>query len=132
MEITVTFPGNKRVNAELRGFTIATDQRKEAGGDNSAPTPFEHFLASIATCAGIYVLDFCRNRGIPLDGVKFTQKVVRNPETHMVTDITLAIELPRDFPDKYRDSLVRAVDLCTVKKHIMTPPRFSIVASKAE
>jgi ribosomal protein S12 methylthiotransferase accessory factor len=131
MEITVKFPGNRRVDAELRGLTISTDQPEKAGGDNSAPTPFEHFLASIATCSGIYVLDFCRNRGIPLDNVRLIEKVVRNPETHMVTDVTISIEVPADFPDKYRDSLIRAVDLCTVKKHLFAPPRFMIEVVKA-
>ena len=132
MEISVRFPGNRKVDAELRGFTIATDQPKGAGGDDSAPTPFEHFLSSIATCSGIYVLDFCRNRGIPLEHVRLVEKITRNPETHMVTDITISIELAPDFPDKYRDSLVRAVDLCTVKKHLMNPPRFAIEAVKAQ
>ncbi len=132
MEITVTFPGNKRVDAQFRGFTVSTDQPQSAGGDGSAPSPFEHFLASIATCSGIYVLDFCANRGIPLDGVRVTQTVVRNPETHMVSDITIRIDLPADFPEKYRDSLIRAVDLCAVKKHIMNPPRFAIEAAMAE
>lgn len=130
MEITVKFPGNRRVVAELRGFTIETDQPEKAGGDNAAPTPFEHFLASIATCSGVYVLDFCRNRGIPLDDVRVVEKVVRNPETHMVSDIAISIEVPSDFPDKYRDSIIRAVDLCAVKKHLFAPPRFEIEVVK--
>jgi len=131
-EINVTFPGKKKVNAEYKGFTIATDQPPAAGGDGTAPSPFDLFLASLAACAGIYVVDFCTNRGISLDGVKLQQTMERNAETHMVTDVTLRMELPEEFPDKYKDGLVRAVDLCTVKKHIMNPPRFTIEAVKAE
>jgi len=131
MELTVTFPGNRKVDVEFKGFTIKTDQPQSAGGDGTAPSPFDLFLSSIGACGGIYVVDFCNNRGIPLDGVRLVQTMERNAETHMVTDITIRIELPKDFPDKYRDSLIRAVDLCTVKKHIMNPPKFVIETVKA-
>jgi len=78
------------------------------------------------------VLDFCTNRGISLDNVRVVQTMKRDPETHLVTTVALRIELPKDFPDKYKDSLIRAVDLCTVKKHIKNPPEFTIETVKAE
>jgi ribosomal protein S12 methylthiotransferase accessory factor len=59
MEMTISFPGGKRVDAHLMGRTIQTDQAREAGGDGSAPEPYTLFLSSIGTCAGIYVLGFC-------------------------------------------------------------------------
>ena len=131
MELTVTFPGNKKVDAAFKGFTIKTDQPQTKGGDGTAPSPFDLFLASIGTCSGVYVLDFCKNRGISLENVRIVQTMERNPETHMITSVALRIELPKDFPDKYKDSLIRAVDLCTVKKHIMSPPKFTIETVKA-
>ena len=130
-ELIVTFPGNKKVDAAFKGFTIKTDQPVTNGGDGTAPSPFDLFLASIGTCSGIYVLDFCTNRGISLEKVRVVQTMKRDPETHMVTDVTLRIELPKDFPDKYKESLIRAVDLCTVKKHIKNPPAFTIETVKA-
>ena len=131
IELTVSFPGNKKVDASFKGFTIKTDQPVTNGGEGTAPSPFDLFLASIGTCAGIYVLDFCTNRGISLEKVRVVQTMKRDPETHMVTDVTLRIELPKDFPDKYKESLIRAVDLCTVKKHIAQPPKFTIETVKA-
>jgi len=131
MELTVTFPGKKKVDASFKGFTIKTDQPVTNGGDGTAPSPFDLFLASIGTCSGIYVLDFCTNRGISLENVRIVQTMDRDPETHMVMTVALRIELPKDFPDKYKDSLIRAVDLCTVKKHIMNPPKFTIETVKA-
>jgi len=131
MELTVTFPGKKKVDASFKGFTIKTDQPVTKGGDGTAPPPFDLFLASIGACAGIYVVDFCTNRGISLENVRIVQTMERDPETHMVKTVALRIELPKDFPDKYKDSLIRAVDLCTVKKHIMNPPSFTIETVKA-
>lgn len=131
MELTISFPGNRKVDASFKGFTIKTDQPQPKGGDGSAPSPFDLFLASIGTCGGIYVLDYCTSRGISLENVRLVQSMKRDPESGMITAVNLRIELPKDFPDKYKDPLIRAVDLCTVKKHIMNPPVFTIEAVKA-
>jgi ribosomal protein S12 methylthiotransferase accessory factor len=128
MEMIIDFPGGSRVDAHFGGFTVPTDQPPAA----SAPTPFAVFLASIGTCAGIYVLGFCRQRGIPTDGIRIIQRIHSNPFTGMVSKIDLDIQVPASFPDKYRDSLVRAADLCAVKKHLENPPTFEITTTKVE
>jgi ribosomal protein S12 methylthiotransferase accessory factor len=102
------------------------------GGEGSAPTPFAVFLASIGTCAGIYVLGFLRQRGLPTEGVRIRQRMHSNPVTGMVAQVDLEIEVPEDFPEKYRDSLVRAAELCAVKKHFETPPSFNVSTRSVE
>jgi putative redox protein len=126
MDLIITFPGRKKVDAEYKGFTIRTDQSQAAGGDGSAPSPFDHFLASIGTCSGIYVVDFCTNRGIPLEGIRIVQRMEWDQKKKMIARITLDIEVPHGFPDKYKKPLVRVVDLCSVKKHIVDAPSFVI------
>jgi putative redox protein len=126
MELTISFPGGSRVDASFEGFTVKTDQPQAGGGDNSAPTPFAVFLASIGTCAGIYVLGFCKQRGLPTDGIQIVEKVHRDPATHMVSGIDLEIQVPPSFPEKYYDSLVRSASLCAVKKHLEHPPSFNV------
>jgi putative redox protein len=126
MDLIITFPGGRKVDAEYKGHTIHTDQPEPAGGENSAPTPFDYFLASIGACSGIYVVDFCQNRGISLEGIRIIQRMERDPEKKMISRITLDIEVPPGFPEKYRQSLIRVVDLCTVKKHMLDPPEFDI------
>jgi ribosomal protein S12 methylthiotransferase accessory factor len=116
------------VDAHFGGFTVPTDQPPGA----SAPTPFATFLSSIGTCAGIYVLGFCQQRGIPTDGIRLIQRVNSNPFTHMVDRIDLEIQVPPSFPDKYRDSLIRSAELCAVKKHLEKPPVFDITTTKVE
>ncbi|GAB4444390.1 MAG: OsmC family protein [Anaerolineales bacterium] len=128
MEMIIDFPGGSRVDAHFGGFTVPTDQPPAA----SAPTPFAVFLSSIGTCAGIYVLGFCRQRGIPTDGIRIVQRIHSNPFTGMVSKIDLDIQVPASFPDKYRDSLIRAADLCAVKKHLENPPTFEITTTKVE
>lgn len=122
----ITFPGGKQVDALFRGFTIQTDQDRESGGEASAPEPFDLFLASIGTCAGIYALNFCTERKIETDGLKLHLTIRRNEEQKRVDRITIEIALPAEFPEKYKRAIVKAAGLCSVKKHMLNPPEFDI------
>lgn len=126
MEIEIFFAGNKKVYANVNGKTIETDQPISAGGDDTASTPFDIFLASIGTCAGIYVKGFCDNRGISTEGIRILQKMQYNKETQLMDRIDLEIQLPSDFPLKYKDSLINVANLCKVKKHLYNPPQMEI------
>lgn len=128
MEMIIDFPGGSRVDAHLRGFTIPTDQPPVA----SAPMPFDLFLASIGTCAGIYVLGFCQQRGLLTDGIQIVQRIHANRMNGMVEEIDLEILIPSTVPEKYRDALIRSAELCKVKKHLEQPPKFNITTKVAE
>ena len=131
MEMKITFPGGKKVNAEMDGMVIPTDQPLEAGGEGTAPSPFIYFLASLGTCAGIYVLGFCQQRGIATEGLSLTQRmefVADETGRSRISRLTLDILLPPGFPEKYRNAIVNTAELCTVKKVLMDPPEFVITA----
>jgi len=135
MEMTVTFPGGARVDAQLGSHIIRTDQPVRGGGDDSAPAPFSLFLASIGTCAGIYVLGFCEKRGLPTDGIEIVQRMVPDMRTGMIGRIELDIKVPPSFPEKYHEALIRAASQCAVKKHLENPPAFdvrTVVSAAAE
>lgn len=132
MDMIVTFPGGKRVDAQYKGFSIRTDQSLQEGGEASAPEPFDLFLASIATCAGIYVLEFCQYRSIPVENIRLVQKIERNVETRMVEKITITLFVPPEFPTKYKNAVIRAAQLCSVKKHLYQPPEFLMIVKTNE
>ena len=132
MEMIIDFPGGARVDAHFGPYTINTDQPPQGGGEGSAPTPFAVFLASMGTCAGIYVLGFCRQRGLPTDGIRIVQRMHSNPFTGMVSQVDLEIQVPPSFPEKYRPSLVKSAELCAVKKHFEQPPTFEITTKEVE
>lgn len=129
MDMKITFPGGKKVNAELDGFTHKTDQALISGGEESAPEPFSVFLSSIGTCTGIYVLRFCQERNINTNGMEIIQSMNLNPFSGMIDEIKLNIILPEGFPDKYRKAVIKAANLCAVKKHMEKPPQFIITTT---
>ena len=127
MDMKITFPGGLAVNAAFKDFTVTTDQGMEHGGGGKAPEPFDLFLASLGTCAGLYALRFCQQREIATQGLGLTLTTEKDPERNRLALVRLEIELPDGFPEKYREALVRAVDQCTVKRHIVAPPRFEVM-----
>lgn len=132
MEMVIDFPGGARVDAHFGTFSVRTDQPILGGGEGSAPSPFDTFLASIGTCAGIYVLGFCQQRGLPKEGIRIIERVQRDPVKGMVSEIDLEIQVPKAFPEKYLPSLIRSAELCAVKKHIENPPTFVVYTKAAE
>ena len=130
-DIEVTFPGGKRVDARVGACTVRTDQPVELGGEGSAIAPFDLFLASLATCAGIYVLGFCQARGISTEGIAIRQHVDLDPQTKLPSRIRLEIVLPPAFPEKYRAAVVRAAEGCKVKKTMAAAPAMEVAATPA-
>ena len=130
MEMIIDFPGGARVDAHFANFTVKTDQPPMGGGEGSAPTPFAVFLSSLGTCAGIYVLGFCRQRGLSTEGIRIVQRMRSNPMTGLVGKFELEIQVPPSFPEKYRPALIRSADQCAVKKHFEDPPSFEITTKE--
>jgi putative redox protein len=126
MSFEVSFPGGVAVEATYRGHTVRTDQPVEAGGADTAMSPFDLFLASIATCMGFYALRFCQQRELDTKGLGVTLTPIRVPEKKNVDTVSVQLRLPDAFPVKYTEAILRAVDQCAVKKHIMEPPQFDI------
>ena len=129
MQMTINFPGNKRVVSTYKGFTVETDQPQSEGGDGSAPEPFDLFLSSIGTCAGVYIVYFCESRSIPMDGITMTLGFKQNEQSHMMETIDIAIHLPPEFPQKYRTAVIRAAEMCTVKRTLLKPPEIRITTA---
>ena len=126
MKMEIRLPGGKKVEALFDDYTVKTDQPVADGGSGSAPSPFDLFLASIGTCTGYYVLSFCQKNNIPTENITLTAHFHRDPHTHLVENILINIYVPQEFPDKYKNAIVKAADICTVKRHLQNPPTIEI------
>jgi len=131
LDIRVSFPGGKRVDAVLGSRVLRTDQSAGHGGTGTAPEPFDLFLASLATCAGFYVLSFCQSRGIPTDGIELVQHHRFDETTHRLSRVELMLTLPPTFPEKSRAAVLQAAAACKVKKLLMAPPEVVVTTREA-
>jgi len=131
-EIKIVFGGGLKVDAEIKGFLVRTDQPVRDGGGGTAPSPFDYFLASLAACAGFYALEFCQAREIPTEKLGVTMTTEKGEVSKMIDKVSIRVDLPPGFPERYRGAIVKAVDHCTVKAHILRPPQFEVVVRPSE
>lgn len=129
MDMLIDFPGGKKVSASYRGYTLLTDQPESVGGDGEAPSPFDLFLCSLGTCAGYYVLMFCKERDIETEGLSINLKTEKKKGERLISKVKVEILLPPTFPLKYRKAIVAAANACTVKKLLFTPPDFEVMTT---
>lgn len=129
-EIKIAFPGGSKVNATFLDFEVATDQRKEHGGQSSAPNPFDYFFVSIATCAGSSAMGFCQKHNISMDGLEVWMETIKHESEPRIASIKIHLSLPDHFPEKAKAGLIKSVESCTVKRHILTPPVFETVVHR--
>ena len=115
--------------AMVDGRLIRTDQPVSRGGEGEAPDPYSLFLASLATCAGYYVLAFCRARSLSTEGLRITQ--TSDTEANGSLRVVLTIELPSSFPAQYVEAVRLAAASCKVKKALALVPSITIEAHRA-
>ena len=136
MELSVYFPGQKKVEVAVGPFVIHTDQSIAHGGEGTAPEPFALFLASLGACAGVYVLGFCQARGIPTDEIKLEQKAEFDKATGTLSGVTIEVRVPETFPQKYLAAVQAAAEKCAVKRAFDARPPIVVktvqAAAKAE
>jgi ribosomal protein S12 methylthiotransferase accessory factor len=132
MHIDIDFPGGKRVAAGFKGHRVVTDQPRHQEGSGSAPSPFDLFLTSIATCMGFYALEFCQARGLTTEGMSLTLDAERDPESRLVRRVRVGLRLPGGFPQRYARAIVRAMERCSVKRHLYAPPEFEVATEFAD
>jgi putative redox protein len=125
----ITFPGGVQVNARYEDFVMPTDQPEQNGGQNSAPAPFDLFLASLGTCAGFYALRFCQERKLSTTGMRLELTNEHNAETNRLEKVKMVLHVPEDFPEKYRRVVLRAMNQCSVKKAILDPPEIELLTA---
>ncbi len=126
MEIKVLLKENQKLEAHFEGFKVFSDQPTSNKGDNTAPSPFDYFLASTAMCAGFFIKAYCQPRGIPTDDILITQISTKDPEIKYKQHINIIVKVPESISEKDRLGIMRSIEGCSVKKAIQQVPEIKV------
>ena len=118
MVLTAVSAGGKKIDTSFDGYTVRTDVLESSGGEGTAPEPLDMLFVALVSCAANYAVAFCQSRDIDTGGLAVRLNAKRSEETGLFDDLTVRLDLPEDFPEKYRKAIVRAVNQCSVKKHL--------------
>jgi ribosomal protein S12 methylthiotransferase accessory factor len=118
MDLQIKFDKTGRIVPYINGTEITMNE-----------SPFLIFLATAGMCSAVFVKAFMEQRGMSVQNVEITQRMNYNQATNMVNDIDIIVDLPSDFPEKYKSAIKSVVAQCPVKKHLAQPPTFNVEAN---
>lgn len=121
-----------RFAVEIRGHTITVDQPTEAGGQDTAPTPTELFIAGLASCVAFYARRYLVRHGLSTEGLGVTTEYVVGGRPNRVTDITVRITPPDGLPAERRDAFLAVASHCTVHNTLHDAPAVAISIGERE
>jgi ribosomal protein S12 methylthiotransferase accessory factor len=125
-EIKIEFGEGQKLSAVSNNYCIDVDMPTSEGGQGSAPEPMDLFLASLVTCAAHYARKFCESRSLPMNGLGLKVRYKYNQQGTQIARFTYELTIPEGFPEKYKAALLRALDLCPIKKLLLSPPSFQL------
>jgi uncharacterized OsmC-like protein len=127
--VAVTHLGDDRFDIAVRGHRLTVDQPLDAGGTDTAPTPTELFVASLAACVAFYARRYLRRHELPTEGLAVDATYETGTRPSRVTGITVTVTVPAGVPDERRDALLAVASHCTVHNSLEEAPAVSVVLS---
>jgi uncharacterized OsmC-like protein len=126
-DIVVRRERGDRYRIEVRGHAVWVDQPSRDGGDDSAPTPTELFVASLAACVAFYGGRYLARHHLSSDGfgVECSFDLAEDRPTR-VGSITISVVLPETFPQERHEAFLAVVEHCTVHNSMRTRPEIAI------
>jgi uncharacterized OsmC-like protein len=125
----IEYLGGMKLIARHQGFEVLSDQPAENGGDNTAMTPTQLFVASLAMCVGVYVLVFAKRHDLPVEGMKIESDYQMAKDPYRVGAIQVKVIMPQAVSDAHRAALQRAAEGCVVHNAFHHPPDTTITVT---
>jgi putative redox protein len=123
----VRFVAGEVYEVTVRGHRLVVDQPAGAGGQDSAPTPTELFVASLATCVAFYAGRFLTRHGYSRDGLAMSVGYeMAGDRPARVSAINLAVRVPAGLPPERWAALRAVVSHCTVHDSLAVPSSVTI------
>ncbi len=123
----IRFVAGESYQADIRGHQVLVDQPASAGGADSAPTPTELFVASLATCVAYYAGRYLTRHGFSRDGLTVSASYdFATDRPARVRGIRLTVGVPAGLPPERWPALQAVVSHCTVHNSLASPPDVSI------
>jgi uncharacterized OsmC-like protein len=124
--VRVDYESGDRFRIAVRQHTVTVDQPASDGGEDTAPTPTELFIASLASCVAFYARRFAARHGIPTDELAVTAEFSMASHPARVGEITLQLHIPVELSPEQQASLLAVTSHCTVHSTLMQPPEVRI------
>lgn len=129
--IHVEHQGGDRFGIAVRGHTLTVDQPADAGGEDTAPTPTELLVASLASCIAFYARRYLARHGLPTHGLGVDASFEMGAHPARVSAVDVRLHLPAGVPESRRGPLLAVARHCTVHNTLEHAPDIAIELAEA-
>ena len=107
--------GKLRQAVEVREHTVAADEPKDHGGDDSGPSPQELLAAALASCTAITMEMYAERKGWELGDLSVD--VDYEPaQRGSPTRFSMVVNFPKELPEDQRERLMQIGAKCPVHR----------------
>ena len=107
--------GTLRHEVTIRGHSLRTDEPKDAGGDDTGPSPQELLAASLASCTAITIEMYADRKGWDIGEVAVDVKY-EPAQRGSPTRFAMVLHLPKELPQDQREKLMQIAAKCPVHR----------------
>ena len=129
MEAKVEYKDGVRFEVEARGHRVVCDQPLDNGGADAGMTPPEFLLASLATCAGFYAVQYLRTRKLDAAGVTVRVTAEKALGPARLASFRIEINVPDLTDERHKEGVLRAAKACLIHNTLMAPPQIELVVN---
>lgn len=130
MEVTVRHLENVQFEVEARGHRVLCDQPVGNGGADAGMSPPEFLLASLASCAGYYALQYLRTRSLPAAGLSVRVSAQKAQQPARLASFRIEVTAP-GLDERHEAGILRAVKTCLVHHTLLNTPVIETVVNAA-
>jgi uncharacterized OsmC-like protein len=124
--VEVEYTDGERYEVAVRGHRLVVDQPLPDGGADSAATPTELFVVSLATSVAYYAGRYLARLGLPRDGLRIHAGFEMASRPARVGSVRLRVTVPPGFPPERLAGLHAVASHCTVHNTLRQPPSVDI------
>ncbi|MFP3854513.1 MAG: OsmC family protein [Anaerolineales bacterium] len=119
--IRTTYKGDMLFETVMGDHTLTIDVPAGMGGSDRGPTPPQVFIASIGSCVGALVADYCQRNDVDTRGMTVDVDFEKADKPTRLTNLKVTINMPQGECTKKRETVIRRVaEHCPVHETINT------------
>lgn len=117
---------------DVRGHRLFVDQPLRDGGTDTAPTPTELFVSSLAACVAFYARRYLVRHHLPTAGLGARAEYAFASNPTRVGEIVVYLRVPDGVPEDRLAALLAMARHCTVHNTLENPTVTRIELTREE
>ena len=118
--ISTAYKGDMLFETTLGNHTIQIDVPAAMGGADRGPTPPELFIASLGSCVGAFVANYCQQAGVDTRDLRVDVSFDKLSDPTRLANLAVKVTMPYGDCHGRERALLRVAEHCPVHETMVT------------